>query len=380
MGNTIKGLAILGSTGSIGTQTLDIVRSFPKDFKVVALAAGNNIRLLHSQAKEFHPKLISSASTESNHPSLSSLDSTICSMEEMAVDPEVDLVVTSTVEEYSLNATISAIKAGKNIALANKESIVAAGELITKLAKKHNVEILPIDSEPSAIWQCLRGEENTVSKLIITASGGAFRGATPNQLINVTPKEALKHPTWEMGRKITIDSATLMNKAFEVVEAHWLFGIPWENIEVIIHPQSIIHSMVEFVDGSVKAQMSPPDMRLPIQYALFYPHRIFNDRIPRFDPISTGSLTFEKLNSENYPCFEIGLKSIMKGGTWGAAVCGADSSAVDLFLSERIGYLDIPKIIQEIVKQHTPIMTPSINNIMSTMSWARNQALNNSKG
>ena len=326
----MKGLAVLGSTGSVGTQTLDVVRSFPNDFRVVALAARRSVSLLEAQVKEFHPKLVSCEWTDGEKAALLSNGCIDSSMEDMVRDPDVELVVSATVGDVALDPTLAAIEAGKNVALANKESVVMAGQLLTDLASTHDVELLPLDSEPNAIWQCLRGEERPVSRLIITASGGAFRDKEPDQLADVTPEQALNHPTWKMGPKITIDSATLMNKAFEVIEAHALFGVPWEDIEVVIHHQSIIHSMVEFVDGSVKAHISPPDMRLPIQYALFYPERVYNESIQRFDPVATGALTFEPMRPDRYPCFELALDVAKKGGTWPAALCGADEMAVDL--------------------------------------------------
>ena len=375
MGNSVKGLAILGSTGSVGTQTLDVVRAFPEDFRVVALAARKSLELLKAQVSEFNPKLVSFEGTGQEKAAILSNGCVECSMEDMVRDPDVDVVVTATAGDVALAPTIAAIRAGKNIALANKESVVMGGELLVQLARQHKVELLPLDSEPNAIWQCLRGEQKTISRLIITASGGAFRDKRNEQLADVTPEQALNHPTWKMGPKITIDSATLMNKAFEVIEAHWLFGVPWENIEVVIHPQSIIHSMVEFVDGSVKAHMSLPDMRLPIQYALFYPHRVSNEDIARFDPISTGALTFSALNHERYPCFELGLDVAMRGGTWPAALCGADEMAVELFLTGRIGFLEIETAIKEALDRHEPIADPSPQDILAAAASARDQLL-----
>ena len=371
MGRSIKGLAVLGSTGSIGTQTLDVVRSFPGDFRVVALAARRNLDLLETQVREFHPKLVSCEGTAEEKAALFSNGCVDCGMEEMVLDDDVDLVVTATVGDVALTPTISAIEAGKKVALANKESVVMAGELLTRLADEHDASLLPIDSEPNAIWQCLSGEQRVISRLIITASGGAFRDKDPEQLKDVTPEQALNHPTWTMGPKITVDSATLMNKAFEVIEAHWLFGVPWEDIEVVVHPESIIHSMVEFVDGSVKAHMSPPDMRLPIHYALFYPDRVRNESVARFDPVATGALTFEALNPERYPCFQLGLDVAMRGGTWPAALCGADEMAVELFLSRRIGFAEIPSVIGEALEGHQPVMDPAPDNILAAAAWAR---------
>ena len=370
----MKRLAILGSTGSIGTQTLDIVRSFPNAFRVVALAARRSLDALQAQVREFQPRLVSCEGTDEEKAALLSLGCLECPMEDMVRDPDVDLVVTATTGDVALVPTLAAIRAGKNVALANKESVVMAGQMLTDLARERRTSLLPLDSEPNAIWQCLRGEQKTISKLILTASGGAFRDVEPQQLANVTPEQALNHPTWKMGPKITIDSATLMNKAFEVIEAHWLFGVPWEDIEVVVHTQSIIHSMVEFVDGSVKAQISPPDIRLPIQYALFYPERVYNERLPRFDPIATGTLTFQPMVTERYPCFHLGLDVAMRDGTWPAALCGADDMAVELFLAGRIGFMDISTVIKEALEGHQPIMEPSPEDILAAAAWARGRA------
>ena len=376
----MKGLAVLGSTGSVGTQTLDVVRSFPNDFRVVGLAARRSVELLEAQVKEFNPKLVSCEWADGEKAAVLSNGSRDCSMEEMVRDPDVELVVTATVGDVALDPTLAAIEAGKNIALANKESIIVAGPLLTTMARKHGVELLPLDSEPNAIWQCLKGEERSISKLIITASGGAFRDLEPDQLADVTPEQALQHPTWKMGPKITVDSATLMNKAFEVIEAHALFGVPWENIEVVVHHQSIIHSMVEFVDGSVKAHLSPPDMRLPIQYALFHPNRVHNEAIQRFDPASVGALTFEPMRPDRYPCFQLALDVAMKGGTWPAALCGADEAAVELFLSRRIGFLEIAEVIKDALDGHEPIMEPSAHESLAAAAWAKSRAIDLVKG
>ena len=373
MGSVAKKLAILGSTGSIGTQTLEIVRSFPDSLRVVGLAARRSLALLEAQVREFHPALVSCEGSPDEKTAIMSNGCTDCGMEEMVRHPDVDLVVTAIVGDVGLAPTLAAIRAGKNVALANKESVVMAGGLLTTLAREHGVELLPLDSEPSAIWQCLRGEDKTISRLIITASGGAFRDAKLEDLEDVSPEQALNHPTWRMGPKITVDSATLMNKAFEVIEAHWLFDVPWENIEVVIHPQSIIHSMVEFVDGSVKAQISPPDMRLPIQYGLFYPDRVPNGSIARFDPVSTGELTFKRLDMERYPDFVMALDIAKRGGTWPAALCGADDGAVELFLAGRIGFLDIGTVISEALEGHEAKMEPSPEDLLGAAVWARNR-------
>ena len=366
-----KNLAILGSTGSIGTQSLDIVRQFRDDFRVVGLAARRSLALLEAQVKEFRPKLVYCQGQDDEMAALLSNGCRPCSMDEMACDPEVDLVVTATVGDVALAPTIAAVEAGKDIALANKETVVMAGEMVTSLARSRGVSILPLDSEPNAIWQCLRGEDKEVSRIIITASGGSFRTASLSDLADVTPEQALNHPTWKMGPKITIDSATMMNKAFEVIEAHCLFEVLWDRIEVVIHPQSIIHSMVEFVDGSVKAQISPPDMRLPIQYALFYPERVYNENIRKFDPVATGALTFEPWEDERYPCFRMAVDTAKKGGTWPAALSAADEVAVQLFLSGRIGYLEIGTVIQEALKDHQTTEDPCLEDIMAAAVWAR---------
>ena len=373
MKRATKGLAVLGSTGSIGTQTLDIVRAFPNDFRIVGLAAHRSLGLLESQVREFSPKLVSCQGTSEEKAHLLSNGCEECDMTEMVRDPDVDMVVTATVGDVALGPTFTAIEEGKTVAVANKETVVMAGELVTAHARLHDVPLLPLDSEPNAIWQCLRGEDKEVSKLIITASGGAFRKKPLNELAKVTADQALNHPTWKMGAKITVDSATMMNKAFEVIEAHWLFEVPWENIEVVIHPQSVIHSMVEFVDGSVKAQLSPPDMRLPIQYALFYPDRVYNESIRKFDPVATGALTFEPWEEERYPCFDLALSIAKRGGTWPAALCGADEAAVGSFLAGHIGFLEIGPMIQEALAEHQNIEEPSLEDAISAAKWAQEQ-------
>ncbi len=366
----MKGLAVLGSTGSIGTQTLDVARAFPCDLRVVGLAARSSVQLLEEQVREFRPKLVHSEAAPRDMAAILDGGASEAGMVEMALDPDVDTVVTATVGDVALMPTIEALRAGKRVALANKESVIMAGPLLTRLAEEHGGEILPVDSEPSAIWQCIQGDERGISGLVITASGGAFRGWARADLAGVTPEQAVNHPTWSMGPKITVDSATLMNKAFEVIEAHYLFGIPWEKINVVIHHQSIIHSMVEFVDGTTKAHLGQPDMRLPIQYALFHPERVRNDSIERFDPIKTGSLTFEELDPDRYPCFDLALSYGKRGGTWPAALCGADEAAVDLFLSRKIGFLDIPVVIREALDHHCPEIDPTPEQALEAARWA----------
>lgn len=368
----MKGLVVLGSTGSTGIQALDIVRAFPDEFRVVGLAARRSYDLLSAQIAEFNPQYIYFEGTDAGRASLvASNGCKSCSMEEMVALPQVDLVVCATVGDVALRPTIAGIEAGKQIVMVNKESIVMAGPTLMDLARRHGVELMPADSEPNAIWQCIRGEDKTVSKLIITASGGAFRDFDPDSLPHVTPAQALNHPTWDMGPKITVDSATLMNKAFEVIESRWLFDMDWEDIEVVIHPQSLIHSMVEFVDGSVKAQISQPDMRLPIQYSMFYPQRVCNGSIRRFDPVGAGELTFERLDSSRYPCFELGLEVAKRGGTWPACLSGADEAAVAAFLGGRIKFTDIPVVIERVLDDFTPVLDPTVEEIVDASRWGK---------
>ncbi|HUU62767.1 MAG TPA: 1-deoxy-D-xylulose-5-phosphate reductoisomerase [Dehalococcoidia bacterium] len=369
MGNNVKRLAILGSTGSIGQQTLDVVRSFPGRFNVIGLGAGRNVALLVEQVKEFRPKLVSIESASSPEI-LHSRMRQILPSQELVAHPDVDLVVIAISGKAGLDPTLAAIRARKSIALATKEVLVLAGGTITSEAKQHGARIMPIDSEPSAIWQCMRGEEKGISRLILTASGGPFRHLSLEELKTVSPQQALEHPTWRMGPKITIDSATLMNKGLEAIELSWLFDVPTENIDIVIHPQSIIHSMVEFVDGSIKAQLSPPDMRLPIQYALFYPERLPN-QLPHLDFSETSSLTFETPDREKFPCLGLALEAGRKGGTYPAVLSAADEVAVSLFLEERIGYMDIPKLVAEALEAHQNITNPSLEDLLTADAWAR---------
>ncbi len=364
MSNDKKGLAILGSTGSVGTQTLDVVRTFPDLFDVVGLACNRNVELLSEQVREFRPRYIHCNGSEDEKSRLLTKGVTERDLTDLVCQDEVDVVVTATTGDVAIAPTLAAISARKQIALANKETIVMAGEMVTSAAHSEGVDLMPLDSEPNAIWQCIRGERATVSRLIITASGGAFRDTPLNQLSSVTPRQALRHPTWSMGQKITVDSATLMNKAFEVIEARWLFGMPWDDIEIVIHPQSIIHSMVEFVDGSVKAQMSKPDMRLPIQYALLYPDRLDNPKIDRFDPLATASLTFQDWDRDRYPCFDMAIGFAKRGGTWPAALSGANDAAVDSFLNGRIGFLEIEQVIRAALDGHDSVPDPDLSDII----------------
>ena len=379
MGNSAKRLAVLGSTGSIGRQTLDIVRSFPERLRIIGLAAGINVGALERQIEEFKPELISIESSKEQRKLIRN-GCEIITTEEMAAHPDVDLVVIAISGMAGLKPTLAAIKAKKSIALATKEVLVAAGSVVTAEAKRHGVRIMPIDSEPSAIWQCLQGENKAVRRLILTASGGPFRKLSPQKLSSVTPEQALAHPTWNMGPKVTIDSATLMNKVFEAIELSWLFDTPMDNIDVVIHPQSIIHSMVEFVDGSVKAQLSIPDMHFPIQYAIFYPERMLNETLPRIDflNIKSGStknaLTFEKPDIDRFPCLRLAFEASRKRGTYPAVLSAADEVAVDRFLKGQIRFTDIPRIISKALDEHSGNSNPRLEDILAADDWARKVA------
>ena len=368
----MKGLVILGSTGSIGRQTLDIVRAFPGEFQVIGLAGGLNLELLATQIEEFGPRLAYCASEE--HRGSLPERVTFCPMEEMVCQPDVDLIMAATVGSEGLIPTIRALENKKAVALANKEVIIMAGELVKSLAHPDGGTLLPVDSEPSAIWQCLQGENEPVRRIIITASGGPFRTIPLEDMEMVTPEQALRHPTWQMGKKITVDSAMLMNKGFEVIEAHWLFDVTWDKIEVVVHPQSIVHSMVELADGSVKAQLGPPDMRLPIQYSLFYPTRLENQQLPRFDTCATHVLTFESLDHQRYPCFNLAVGAGKKGGTYPAVLSAADEVAVELFLQGRIGFMDIYRTVETVLEDHTPSPGKRLEEILAADHWARSRA------
>jgi 1-deoxy-D-xylulose-5-phosphate reductoisomerase len=367
-----KRLSILGSTGSVGTQTLEVVRSYPKHFKVVCLGANRNTAALKKQILEFSPKAVSCEYLENVNNDID-FSQTMMSLEQIAIHEEIDTVVVATSGNVALLPTFEAIKNGKDIAIANKETIIMAGEQLTSLAKSNSVNLMPVDSEPSAIWQCLRGENEDIAKLIITASGGPFKNIPLRSLQNVTPTDALKHPTWEMGTKISVDSATMMNKAFEVIEARWLFNVPWDNIEVIVHPESIIHSMVEFSDGSTKAQLSYPDMRIPIQHALFFPQRGQTSPVESFNPQKTKSLNFESLDKERYPCFDMAVNFAKKGGTWPSALTGADEAAVSAFLNHKIKFTEIQTIIQEAIKDHNSVASPNTSDMLKASDWGHKQ-------
>jgi len=365
----VKKIAILGSTGSIGRQALDVIRALPNELNVVALTGNKNLELLERQINEFQPKMFCS----SIKPDIS-YGGEFLSAEEIVSHPEVDFVIVATAGKTGLGPTLAALQSGKTVALASKEVLVMAGEIIVREASLHQAQILPIDSEHSAIWQCLQGEENKPQRLFLTASGGPFYHYSQSQLAEVTPEQALQHPVWKMGRKVTIDSATLMNKGLEVIEAHWLFSFPFDSIEILMHPQSIVHSMVEFTDGFLKAQLSWPDMRLPIQYALSYPQRWPNPELPRLDWNKISSLNFEPVDYERFPCLKLAMDAGRSGGTYPAVLCAADEMAVELFLSHRVSFTDIAKTVQKTLEQHRNIPQPSLEEILAADDWAREYA------
>jgi 1-deoxy-D-xylulose-5-phosphate reductoisomerase len=363
----IKRVAVLGSTGSIGRQTLEVISAHPKHFHVIGLAAGKNLELLSRQISQFQPKFVYSQDKKAN------LQGEFLSLEEMASHPEVDIVVMATSGKWGLKPTLAAVRAAKRIALANKESLVMAGEIITTEAKQKGARILPVDSEHSAIWQCLEGEQEKPAKIILTASGGPFYNYSPAKLDKVTVEQALKHPSWRMGKKVTIDSATLMNKGLEVIEAHWLFDIPIDSIDILVHPQSIIHSLVEFTDGSVKAQLGRPDMRLPIQYALSYPGRLPNPQLPRLDWKGIKELTFAPPDLDSFPCLKLAIEAGRQGGAYPAVLCGADDAAVEMFLAGRIKFTDIAKLVAPVLAGHKAISHPTLEEILAADEWAREE-------
>ena len=366
----MKKISLLGSTGSIGTQTLDVVRRNP-DIGVAALAAGSNVEAMEAQIREFRPELavlfdegkakdLAIRVNDTGVKVLSGMEGLI----EAASLPGADIVLTAVVGMIGIRPTMAAIRAGKDIALANKETLVTAGHLIIPLAREYGVRILPVDSEHSAIFQCLQGNENNpVDKILLTCSGGPFRGRKKEELTGIRPEDALRHPNWAMGKKITIDSSTLVNKGLEVMEARWLFGVGIDDIEVVIQPQSVIHSMVQFKDGAVMAQLGTPDMRLPIQYALFYPER---RELPgkRLDFSSMGKLTFEAPDPVSFPGFALALRAGRRGGTLPTVFNAANEKAVEMFLSYRLGYTEIPELIEAAMDRHRVKDNPSVEEIL----------------
>ena len=374
----MKKIAILGSTGSIGTQTLEIVRN-NADLSVVALAAGRNVELMEKQIREFAPKLAVMWSKEAAEDLRARIKDTdvkvTCGMEgliEAATLPEAEVLVTAIVGMIGIRPTIAAINAGKTIALANKETLVCAGHIIMPLIKEKKVPLLPVDSEHSAIFQSLQGQpRERLAKILLTASGGPFRGMKREELVNIRPEDALKHPNWSMGRKITIDSSTLVNKGLEVMEAHWLFDTPYDKIQVVVQPQSVVHSMVEYEDGGIMAQLGTADMKLPIQYALFYPDRRF---LPgkRLDFYELSGITFEKPDTDTFRGLLLGYRAGETGGSMPTVYNAANEMAVSLFLDGKIGYLKITELIEECMEAHKLIVNPSVEEILQTEQWTYN--------
>lgn len=373
-----KSIAILGSTGSIGTQALEVIASHPDHFEVEVLSAQNNADLLIEQARKFKPNvvvIVNESHYQKVHDALDPLQIKVYAGENALASvvqmDEIDLVLTALVGYSGLRPTIKAIEAGKAIALANKETLVVAGELITSLAREKGVNIYPVDSEHSAIFQCIVGEfENKIEKIILTASGGPFRGKTKADLVNVTKAQALRHPNWTMGAKVTIDSATLMNKGLEVIEARWLFGLSPDQIEVAVHPQSIIHSMVQFEDGSIKAQLGLPDMRLPIQFAMSYPERLKSD-FERFDFSKFPSLTFERPDTETFRNLALAFEALRLGGNMPCVLNAANEVAVAEFLGDNIGFLDMSPMVEKCMEKISFVAHPTYDDYVSSDQEAR---------
>ncbi len=380
----MKAITLLGSTGSIGTQTLDIVAQYPDQFRVVGLAAGRNVELFAAQIRKFRPA-IAAICVEEKLPELKEAIADLdpqpillageAGVAEVARYGDAQTVVTGIVGCAGLLPTIAAIEAGKDIALANKETLIAGGPVVLPLIEKHNVKLLPADSEHSAIFQCLQGvPAGGLRRILLTASGGAFRDWPVEKLAQVKVADALKHPNWSMGRKITVDSATLMNKGLEVIEAHFLFGMDYDDIDIVIHPQSIIHSLIELQDTSVLAQLGWPDMRLPLLYALSWPDRIYTDW-ERLDLVKAGSLTFREPDHQKYPCMRLAYAAGRAGGSMPAVLNAANEQAVALFLDEKIGYLDIARLIEHVCDRHQAdnCQHPSLDDILAADRWARQE-------
>ncbi len=382
----MKAITLLGSTGSIGTQTLDIVAQNPDKFRIVGLAAGNNVEMLAAQIRQFRPSIVAICAEEK----LPALQAAIVDVDpqpillageagviEVARYGDAQSVVTGIVGCAGLLPTIAAIEAGKDIALANKETLIAGGPVVLPLVEKHGIKLLPADSEHSAIFQCLQGvPEGGLKRILLTASGGAFRDLPTEKLADVTVADALKHPNWSMGRKITIDSATLMNKGLEVIEAHFLFGMDYDHIDIVIHPQSIIHSLIELQDTSVLAQLGWADMRLPLLYAMSYPERIYTDW-EQLDLVKAGNLTFREPDHQKYPCMSLAYAAGRAGGSMPAVLNAANEQAVALFLEEKIKFLDIPRCIESVCDRHKNDnrSNPALDDILAADKWARQEVL-----
>lgn len=382
----MKAITLLGSTGSIGTQTLEIVAQYPDQFRIVGIAAGQNVEMLADQIRQFRPS-IAAIFAEEKLPALKEAISDVDPQPillagnegviEVARHGDAETVVTGIVGCAGLLPTIAAIEAGKNIALANKETLIAGGPVVLPLVAKHGIKLLPADSEHSAIFQCLQGvPKGGLRKILLTASGGAFRDWATEKLAEVTVADALKHPNWSMGRKITVDSATLMNKGLEVIEAHFLFGLDYSDIEIVIHPQSIIHSLIELQDTSVLAQLGWPDMRLPLLYSLSFPERIYTEW-ERLDLVKAGNLTFRAPDHQKYPCMKLAYAAGQAGGSMPAVLNAANEQAVALFLEEKIQFLDIPRCIESVCDRHRDrnLSNPTLDDILTADKWARQEVL-----
>jgi 1-deoxy-D-xylulose-5-phosphate reductoisomerase len=368
-------LVVLGSTGSIGTNTLDVVAALPGRFAVVGLAARSRRAELFAQAERFRPHWVALTGEDRSSDGLPAGVELVTNPDELArrvQAPEVDVVVSAVVGAAGLRGTWAALEAGKTVALANKETLVVAGQLVMDLAAARGGRLLPVDSEHSAIFQAMAGSPAAVEKVVLTGSGGPFRGRTRKQLEAVTVEQALAHPTWRMGPKITVDSATLMNKALEVIEARWLFGLPPDRIEVVIHPESMVHSFVEFADGSVLAQVSPPDMRLPIQYALTYPERVPGPA-KRLDWSTLSAFHFERPDRETFPALDLGYEVARRGGTAGAVLNAANEAAVDAFLARQLPFLDVPRVGRAVLDAHTFDPRPTLDGLLAADRWARQE-------
>jgi 1-deoxy-D-xylulose-5-phosphate reductoisomerase len=367
----MRGVAVLGSTGSIGVSTLEVLRRHRDRFEVVALTAGTNADLLERQVAEFRPAF---AGLASDRPAGSTLRCGPECLLEAATRPDVDIVVNAVVGFAGLDATLAALRAGKRVALANKESLVVGGQLVLEAAREGGGELVPVDSEHSAVLQCLAGSRGSPSRLVLTASGGPFRSWPPDRIARATVAEALNHPTWRMGSKITVDSATIVNKALEVIEAHFLFGLGYDQVEVVVHPQSIIHALVEFEDGSVLAQLGFPSMELPILYALTWPDRAEDDGVRRFDPVAIGALTFEPLRLDAFRAFACGIEAGRRGGTAPAVFNAANEIAVAAFLAGQIPFGRIAELIETVCEAHAPDPMTSIETVRAADAWARSTA------
>lgn len=374
--NAPRRVAVLGSTGSIGRQALDVIARSGGRFEAVALAGGSNTRLLAEQVARVRPRYAWAEAADALFTgAVAETGARVEAPEAIAVAPEVDIVLVATAGAAGLLPTLAALRAGKPVAIANKEVLVMAGHLVRAAMEQGGGELRPVDSEHSAIWQCLWGESpRSTRRIILTASGGAFRDFSLDQLATVTPEQALDHPTWKMGRKITVDSATLMNKGMETIEAMWLFDVPMSAVDVVLHRESIVHSLVEFSDGSVKAQLGVPDMRLPIQLALSYPDRMPEPPMPLLDLAAVGTLHFARPDTERFPCLRIAMEAGRAGGTVPAAMAAADEVAVERFLAGELGFLDIPRVIEQVLERHERIANPTLDEVLAADAEARRLA------